>query len=80
MNDQTRNEVLRRWYAGQSMRRIARDLHASIKSTAIYLHFTNPIRDNTPPWCPPRIVGRLHVKALPSANTVIDATRTTMAK
>ena len=34
MNDHTRNEVLRRWYGGQSMRRIARDLHASRKTVS----------------------------------------------
>ena len=34
MNDQTRSEVLRRWYAGQSMRRIARDLHRSRKTVS----------------------------------------------
>lgn len=34
MNDQTRSEVLRRWYGGQSMRRIARDLHMSRKTVS----------------------------------------------
>lgn len=34
MNDQTRSEVLRRWYGGQSMRRIARDLHLSRKTVS----------------------------------------------
>jgi transposase len=34
MNDQTRSEVLRRWYGGQSMRRIAPDLHLSRKTVS----------------------------------------------
>ncbi len=34
MNEDVRNEVLRRWYAGQSMRGIARDLHLSRKTVA----------------------------------------------
>ena len=34
MNEDVRNEVLRRWYGGQSMRGIARDLHLSRKTVA----------------------------------------------
>jgi len=34
MNEDLRNEVLRRWYGGQSMRGIAHDLHLSRKSVA----------------------------------------------
>jgi transposase len=34
MNEDVRNEVLRRWYGGQSMRGISRDLHLSRKSVA----------------------------------------------
>ena len=34
MNDELRNEVLRRWYGGQSGRDIARELHLSRKTVA----------------------------------------------
>jgi len=34
MNDQTRSEVLRQWYGGQSMRRITQDLHMSRKTVS----------------------------------------------
>ena len=34
MTEDVRNEVLRRWYGGQSMRGIARDLHLSRKTVA----------------------------------------------
>ncbi len=61
MNDPTRSEVLRRWYGGQSMRRIARDLHLSRKTVSriIAEHQHQRATGTTGLPAPPRTRGSL---------------------